>query len=686
MIGPLSFEMSFGVLLSLYAIGASGSLLFRKRNALANIWQHFFAALGSLWGIFFSIQAFSSAQAISFSIGTSVFPLLSFSFHIDLLAAFFIFIISVVSLFCSMYGVGYIKHFYDRYSIGALGFFYHLFIAGMFMVVSASNGLFFLIAWEIMAVASYFLVVYDKNDTNNVKAGFLYLIMTHIGTAFIVLAFLLFYRFTGSFDFAVIQSGVALVPTGIKNVIFILALIGFGTKAGIIPFHIWLPSAHPAAPSHVSALMSGVMIKTGIYMMIRIFFDVLQPIPLWWGITVLVIGAVSALLGVLYALTEHDIKRLLAYHSIENIGIILLGIGSALTFSALGNQALALLGLAAALFHTLNHAIFKSLLFLSAGSVINQTHTRNMEEYGGLIKYMPMTAFFFLIGSMAISALPPFNGFFSEWLTFQVLLQGMASADIFVKLIFVLATGALAITGGLALACFVKAFGVTFLARPRSAEVGHAKESSLWLTLGMGSLATLSLLLGLLSGYIGPLFVNVSSSLNLFRNVPFSVAPAFRSALIASNAFGSVSAPAFFFFFVLAFLLIFWLVKFIVNRNQKISIGSTWDCGVDLNSRMEITAVGFARSIVLIFAGILKPSMQHDVEYHDSEMRYLPKSRTVHLTTRDVYQLYFYQPLRQVVTALSMRAKTIQSGNINMYVLYIFVAVIAALLFSTINI
>src|SRR3989344_5882219 len=319
-----------------------------------------------------------------------------------------------------------------------------------------------------MSIASYFLVVYDRNDPANIKAGSLYLVMTYVGTAFIILAFLFLYKYTGSFDFSAIASGIALVPQSVKNAIFIFALIGFGIKAGIIPLHIWLPAAHPAAPSHVSALMSGVMIKTGIYMMMRLFLDILQPVPLWWGETVLVIGAVSSLLGVLYALTEHDIKRLLAYHSIENIGIILLGLGSALTFSSLGMPSLALLGIVAALFHTVNHAVFKSLLFLGAGAVINETHTRNMEEYGGLIRYMPQTAFFFLVGSMAISAIPPFNGFFSEWLTFQSLFEGIRILDTSVRWIFILAAGVLAFTGGFAAACFVKAFGVTFLARPRS--------------------------------------------------------------------------------------------------------------------------------------------------------------------------------------------------------------------------
>lgn len=679
MIDLITSELGFIVLLSLFAIGAIGALLLQKNDTLANWWGGVFAIAGSLYGLFLAIFSFTANRNESFAIASSSFPLLSISFHLDKLSVFFIFVISLIALFCSIYGIGYIKHYYQKYNIGALGFFYNSFIAGMLMVVTASNGLFFLIAWEIMSVSSYFLVVYDHHDENNVKAGFLYLVMTHIGTAFIILSFLLFYKFTGSFDFVTIKSNIALIPLSIKNIIFVLAMIGFGTKAGIIPFHIWLPSAHPAAPSHVSGLMSGVMIKTGIYMMIRIFFDLLQPIPTWWGLTVLILGAISSLLGVLYALTEHDIKRLLAYHSIENIGIILLGLGSALTFQSLGLSQLALLGLAAALFHTLNHATFKSLLFLSAGSVINQTHTRNMEEYGGLIKFMPLTAFFFLIGSMAISALPPFNGFFSEWLTFQSLFAGIVSFTLYTKWIFILATGSLAFTGGLALACFVKAFGATFLARPRSTEVSRAKESSFSLQLGMAALATLSLLFGIFSGHLTSIFEKIGRSFDIFNNTVSQISVPANQSLSVRNGFAIVSAPAIFAFLLVILFVVIFIFKFIINKNQKTSIGATWDCGTNLTPRMEITATGFARSIILIFKGVLRPSIQHEIEYHDSAIRYLPKSRTVTLSMRDIYQFYFYQPLHKIITAVSLRAKNIQSGNTNVYILYIFIALILAL-------
>ncbi|OGZ46114.1 MAG: hydrogenase 4 subunit B [Candidatus Ryanbacteria bacterium RIFCSPHIGHO2_01_FULL_48_27] len=679
MLEIITSPTSFFVLLSLFFIGGTGSLLLRKDDALANIWSSFFAIAGSLWGLLFSLTTIISGHTLSFVVGASPLALLSFSLRIDMLSAFFTFIISLIGLFCSIYGVGYIKQYYKKYNIGALGFFYNVLLASLFLVVTTSNALFFLIAWEIMSISSYFLVVYDRNDEDNIKAGFLYLAMTYVGTAFIVLAFLLMYKFTGSFDFETIKRGAIFIPLFIKNAVFIIAMIGFGTKAGIVPFHIWLPAAHPAAPSHVSALMSGVMIKTGIFMMMRLFLDMLQPVPVWWGLAVLAIGSISSLLGVLYALTEHDIKRLLAYHSIENIGIILLGLGSAMAFYSLGMPSLALLSFVASLFHTLNHAIFKSLLFLGAGSVINQMHTRNMEEYGGLITHMPQTAFFFLIGSMAISALPPFNGFFSEWLTFQSLFQGIVSLDFPARWIFVLASGALVFTGGLALACFVKVFGVTFLARPRSAEVAHTKESSSSLLIGMGALATLSLLLGIFSSQLTFFIEKVGNSFTIFQGTPSLVSLSKGQALTVGDGFASVSGPAFLIFFLVAIFIVIFITQSVISRRQKITIGATWDCGTDMTPRMEITATGFARSIVLIFKGILKPNIQSEIEYHDPETRYLLKPRTVILSVRDIHQSYFYEPLHAMVDALSLRAKKMQGGNINAYISYIFIALLIVL-------
>ncbi len=671
-------QTGFFALFALFAVAGAGSLLLGKYDELANKWNSIFSALGSLYGVVFALCAILSGHTLAFSYSSDLFPLLFLSFRIDMLSAYFIFIISSIALWCSLYGLGYLRHYYKKYNLGVLGFFYNLLVGSLMLVVTASNGIFFLLAWELMAIASYFLIVYERDEPANIKAGFLYFVMTYGATAFIIAAFLLCYKYTGSFDFTAIHNGIGTMPAAVKDLVFFLAVIGFGTKAGIIPFHIWLPAAHSAAPSNVSAFLSGVMIKTGIYMMIRMFLELLQPAPLWWGQVILVIGSVSALLGVLYALTEHDIKRLLAYHSIENIGIILLGLGSAMVFSSLGMAPLALLSLTAALFHTLNHATFKSLLFLSAGSVINQMHTRNMEEYGGLIKYMPQTAFFFLIGSMAISALPPFNGFFSEWLTYQSLFQGISTLDPSTKWIFIFAAGALAFTGGLAIACFVKVFGVTFLARPRSPRVAEAGESSPALLISMGALALLSLLFGVFSGPLSALLQTVSHSMGMYKTQPPTVVSSGLS-LTTNNGFSSVSGPAFFLFFAAVLIAAAFVVRRFVYKTQNVREGETWNCGTPLTPRMEITAAGFSRSIIMIYRGVLKPSIQHEIEYHDSESRYLPKSRTVIIGVKDVHNSYIYRPLNRVFNALSQRAKKIQTGNINVYILYIFITLVIAL-------
>lgn len=677
----ITAQTSFFLALLSLALGGLGSLAFCREDKRANLWGNGMAVLGSFFGLLSSVHVLATGRGFALSAESS-FPYLSFSFNVDQLSAFFIFVISLIALLASIYGYGYVRHFYKKYNIGILGFYYNFFIAGMLGVVSAHNALFFLIAWEIMSLASYLLVIYENKDKNNIKAGTLYFVMTHIGTAFITLAFLLLYSITGSFDFGEIKTGLANVAPLTRDAIFVLFLIGFGTKAGIIPLHIWLPSAHPAAPTHVSALMSGVMIKTGIYMFIRMYFDIMPNSPAWWGGMILVIGAVSSLLGVLYALTEYDIKKLLAYSSIENVGIILLGLGSSLIFLSMDMKPLAFLGLAAALFHTLNHAIFKALLFMGAGSVISETHTRNMEDYGGLIKYMPQTAAFFLAGSLAISALPPFNGFFSEWAIFQSLFAGIRSLDISVGWIFIFAAGSLAFTGGLAAACFVKAFGAIFLARARSREVSHAKETSVPARIGMASLAVLTLVIGVLAGNISAVLGGIVGSLDIFR--------ATSSALISSSeavhmgdGFASISMPLIFMSLVFAVAVIFLAVS-ALSKNRGVVIGKTWDCGTALGPRMEITATGFSRSIITMFRGILKPSKQTEIEYQDADIRYFQKSKIVLLKIEDVYGRYLYRPFEELVTAIADKIRKIQSGNVNAYVLYIFIILIGLLLLSAI--
>lgn len=670
----------FILLLGIFFAGALGSLFLQKKENHAHIFASFSAILGSITGIIFSSSLLLTQNNISAITPTS-FPLFNISVNIDLLSALFILIISTIALCCSIYGLSYMKQYYKKYNVGLFGFFYNLFILSMILVVTASNGLYFLFVWELMSLTSLFLVIFENNHGAAMRAGITYFIMTHIGTAFLLIAFLLLFQFTSTFDFSVIKNEARDIPLFIKNIIFVLMLIGFGTKAGIIPLHTWLPKAHSAAPSQVSALMSGVMIKMGIFMMIKSFLDIFSQVPLWWGLTILVIGALSSVLGVLYALSEHDVKRLLAYHSIENIGIILIGLGSAVTFSSLGLLPLAGVAIIACLFHTVNHAIFKSLLFLGAGSVIYQTHTRNIEEYGGLIKVMPYTAIFFLVGSIAISGLPPFNGFASEWLTFQALFAGIGSKVIIIKSVFIFAAACLAFTGGLAAACFVKAFGITFLARPRSMESQKAKESPFNFLAGMFILSILCLALGVFASIFTPVLALASKSLSAISNQ----SPAINvtiSTISVGNKFSSLNMPFIFTSIILSLFAIFGFA-YLLNKKQKTITGDTWNCGFySMNSKSEITATGFSRSVVLIFKGLFQPTQQKTIEYVDAHIRYFTKSKVITLGTLNIYERFMYYPFQKFIFLISKQFKKIQSGNINQYLLYIFILLILLLIWA----
>jgi hydrogenase-4 component B len=669
------------LLIAVFLSGGIGALLLGRffDSRLAGLWAHGVAFIGSLLGLLIAGSVLFYGQGIAFAI-PSVFPGLSFEFRVDGLSAFFLAVISLVAAVASLYGISYQKHFYGKYDLGTFGLFYNAFVGSLMLVTMANHALFFLFVWEIMSLASYFLVVFEHREAENVKAGFLYFLMTHFGTAFITLAFFLAYKATGEWSFDAWRAAAGTLAPALQTGIFAAALIGFGTKAGIIPLHIWLPEAHPAAPSHVSALMSGVMIKTAIFMFIRVFFDFFPVAGTEWGLIFLVLGGISALLGVLYALSEHDLKRLLAYHSVENIGIILLGFGAGLVFFSLHLETFALFALAAALYHTMNHAIFKALLFLGAGSVVSATGTRNMEEYGGLAKLLPATSMLFLIGSLAISAFPPFNGFASEWLTFQALFAGIASASVIIKSVFIFAIGSLAFTGGLAAACFVKAFGSTFLARPRSEHARHAHESGWPMIVAMAVLALLTLVLGVFSTAVIAALVGVVASIGLTQ--PLTLQFPFMRFFEARDEFAVLPLEG----FAIALLAVFALVAVIVivlTRSRKVVISRTWDCGTPLAPRMEITAGSFSRSLVTIFRGILRSTKQTDTEYHDENMRYFIKSQEVKTEIGDPYREKFYGPINALLTSVASRARRIQGGSVNIYLLYIFVTLVALLVWAS---
>lgn len=675
----------FFLIVVIFLLGAFGSLFLSRFDRRANLWGHICALVASAFGIFFSFAGIFSNDALSFHIPTSL-PLINISLFVDQLSAFFVLIISLVGFSSSLFGIGYMEKYYGKYNLGAFGFFYNVFLFSLILVVTSYNAMYFLFAWEIMSLASFFLVIFEYKKLENTRSGFLYLIMMHIGTACIALSLMLLYRATGSFDFGEIQSRAQNITLAAKSIIFLFALIGFGTKAGIIPLHIWLPLAHPSAPAHVSALLSGVMIKTSVFMIIRLFFDVIpisgaSAMPLWWGMVIMLIGASSSFLGVLYALTEHDIKRLLAYHSIENIGIIFIALGSAFILYSLGFRSLAMVGMVAALFHTINHALFKALLFLGAGSVIFRTHTANIEEYGGLIKRMPYTAVFFLVGAMAISGLPPLNGFASEWMAFQALFSGVQNGAMVAQAFFILGIASLAFSGGLAAACFVKVFGSTFLARERSVHAGEAKESSIFFTSAMGILALLCILFGIGAAQVVPGITNVLRGISAFSGeIPALLS--LENTVVVGEGFSAFSPFILFTLLIFAFLAVFFAVR-IFSRKQKVVLGRTWDCGEDLTQNTEITSTSFSRSLVVIFKGILRPTKQVDIEYQDSKIRYFTKSKTITLALQNVYDSFFYRPVHLGMVWFSERVKRIQSGNVNAYIFYILAAVVGLLIWAT---
>lgn len=638
------------------------------------------ACAASLIGITSGFIGLLASEPVT-AIVTSPLPLLAFAARLDPLASFFVLTISLTGLAASIYAMGYLKEFHGRVSVAALAALTNAFLLSMTLVVIADNGFFFLIAWELMSLASYFLVVTEHEKADVRYAGFFYLVMTHVGTAFVILTYLILFQSAGSFSFEAFRHPEQALSEGMRTLVFLAALIGFGTKAGIVPLHVWLPYAHPAAPSHISALMSGVMIKTAIYALIRVYFDFLGgQFPWWWGFVVLLVGTLSAILGVMYALMEHDLKRLLAFHSVENIGIILLGIGAGMIFQTYGLKEFAALGLLAGLYHTINHAMFKALLFLGAGSLVYATHTRNMEEYGGLLRRMPWTGLFFLIGAVSISALPPTNGFVSEWLVFQTLFLSFQFPDLFLKLMLPIAAAILALTSVLALACFAKAFGISFLALPRSGHARHAEEVPVAMRVGMAILALLCVGLGLAPMIVVPLLDRITAPLTGMSITDKVLALDGWALAPVGMEFSSLSPPMLAAMLILGGLLGLALAFLfgcrLVKRYYK-----TWGCGINLSPRMEYTATGFVQPIKRVFSTIYQPTIKLETEFLQ-ESRYFAKQRKFEFHIEPVFEKYLYDPVIHIFMRIADGLRILQAGSLHLYLAYIFVALVVLLLFA----
>ena len=588
-----------------------------------------------------------------------------FNIGIDPLSAFFLLAIACVSLVSGIYGWAYLRGQVEKNNLNAHYSFYLLETASLLLVVTAKNAILFLAAWEIMTVLAYFLVTFYDEKESVRQAGYLYFIATHCGTFCLLAMFVLMGSAAGSMDFAQ-MARIHYAPPA-AGIIFVLALIGFGVKAGFFPLHIWLPQAHPAAPSHISALLSGVVIKTGLYGLLRLIF-IIKDLPRWCGPGLLFIGAVSGVIGVLSALGQHEIKKLLAYHSIENVGIIALGIGIGLLGSAYHQETIALIGYAGALLHIFNHAVFKSLLFLSAGSVIRSTATGEIDRMGGLFKYLPLTGYLFLIGSLSICGLPLFNGFISEWLVFRALFEGAVNFDKFGVFLAVFSIVSLALIGGMAAACFAKAFSGIFLGQNRSGQDSVYKENLRGIWGPMAFLAGICLWIGLFPKTIVALALTAAHFLAAIKTLP-------GEAEISLQPILSMAKSLYVFLLVLGLLVLYRIFLF---RRYPQRRAQTWACGYALPSaRMQYTASSFAEPILRLFKAV--------VGFKVCSIRpksYFPKELELSSKVVDIPEHFIFRPVLLGLRRFSEALLKLQSGHIPRYLLYILLAVVALLLWK----
>ena len=633
-------------------------------------------------------------------------PNLPFHLRLDPLSGFFLTVIGLLGFFVSIYSIGYVKGFLGKRSVTPLVIFYSLFMAGMFLVVLADDAFFFLVSWEVMALASYFLVMFEDEKIENRRAAFLYLVVAHVGAIAILLSFGVMAGLATGFEgfqgYTFDAMREAKFPVEWATVAFLLAFFGFAAKAGVVPLHVWLPEAHPVAPSNVSALMSGVMLKTAIYGIVRVAFDLIHVFPWWWGAIVLIFGLLSAVMGILYAVMQQDIKRLLAYSSVENIGVVLIGIGLAMIFFSFKMPLLSALSLTAGLYHALNHAMFKGLLFMGAGAVLHATHQRNMEEMGGLIHKMPWTAALFLIGCISISALPPFNGFISEWLIFQAFLLSPSLHSPLLNLLIPLGAALLALTAALAAACFVKAYGVTFLGRWRghqppflgadlkSVPKGKGGLEVGWsMRIGMMLSAAVCLVLGVLPAVVIGWMDALSEQL-VNAKIATS-AGAFGWMWLTPVAHERASYSGFIVF--LGILSVVAIVYLLLHTSrtavQRVPI---WDCGFGkLTNRMQYTATAFSMPIRRIFGFLFHIKEEVSIVSQSGHTVLDPSAPPLlksgkeglnyHLRVRDRFWGWVYQPVADVSFWVSRKFGRLQQGRIHVYLVYSFITIVVLLVF-----
>ncbi|AFJ48509.1 hydrogenase 4 subunit B [Shimwellia blattae] len=655
----------------LYLAGAVLALLTSRQERTSINLTAITAIAGGILGLCSAIPVLLSGDMQVYAT-QGIFPFAAFSVRLDMLSAFMVMVISLLVVICSLYSIAYVREYEGR-GAGSMGFFMNLFIASMVGLVVMDNAFYFIILFEAMSLASWFLVI-SEQDKESVSAGLLYFFIAHAGSVLIMIAFFLMWRESGSLDFDSFRR-LHLSPA-MASVVFLLAFFGFGAKAGMLPLHSWLPRAHPAAPSHASALMSGVMVKIGIFGIIKVGIDLLGAPQQWWGIVVLGFGAVSSVLGVLYALAEHDIKRLLAWHTVENVGIILMGVGVGMVGIATHHPVLAAIGLLGALYHLLNHAVFKGLLFLGAGAMIYRLHTRDMERMGGLGKLMPLTATAFLIGCMAISALPPLNGFISEWYTYQSLFSMSHEGSVLMRISAPVAIVMLAITGALAAMCFVKVYGISFCGGPRSEQAAQAREVPWPMTAAMLLLALCCVALGLGASVVAPVISQVAMSLANTQDVAVTQG----SLLIPAQSSQAMLSPALTFILLVALPVLPLLIWLAVKGNQPAfrRRGQPWACGYNWEPLMASSAGSFTQPLRTMFSTLYR--MRKQLDPSPLLSRSLQGATAGAAATEPFWDEKIIYPLVRLVRRIGSQVQRLQGGDFRLYCLYVVAALVVLLL------
>jgi hydrogenase-4 component B len=636
------------------------ALFLRRDSAGSQKLAALLVTTGAVCGLVGSISTILSGRSVAYLIAWGL-PFGPCEMAIDPLSAFFLLPVFVVSACCSIYYLRYWPAPQHPETARKLTFFFGLLVAAMTLLITARNMVLFLIGWEVMALAAYFVLAPENDKPEVRESGFIYLAATHTGTLALFAMFSMLHSTTGSFQFPAAASLDGCAP--LAGAILITTLVGFGMKAGLMPLHVWLPTAHANAPSHISAIMSGVVIKMGIYGIVRVL-SFFTHVPLWWGGTILVAGAVTAILGIAFALGQADIKRLLAYSSVENIGIVTMGIGTAVIGEATASTPLVLLGMGGALLHVLNHSLFKPLLFLNAGALIHAAGSRRIDAMGGLAKKMPATALLFLVGSVAICGLPPLNGFVGEFILYLGFFTGVRQGVSGAPLLGV-ALPSLAFVGGLAAACFVKVYGVVFLGLPRSGEAAAAHEADRLLLAPMGVLAALSLAIGL--------FPTLALSLVSAPLGSWSPRLAQEGGLSRLAPVGWLTVAG------LGLLTLAGLATLFLRHRLRCApsrSAATWGCGyVAPTARMQYTGSSFSDPLVLLFKGVLQPRAAWS-----RLAGHFPAQRSYAGSVPDLVLDLCILPVCRVVDRGLSFVRKLQHGEYHLYILYILITLVALFL------